>query len=41
MQPTGIKQTYGLASTVTQPMSEEVSGSINIPRVEKTNLSEL
>ena len=37
----GIKQTHGLASIVTQPMSEEAPGSINIPRVAKTKLTDL
>ena len=29
----GIKQTHGLASIVTQPMSQKAPGSLNIPRV--------
>ena len=37
----GIKQTHGLASIVTQPMSQKAPGSLNIPRVAKKKLSEL
>ena len=37
----GIKQTHGLASVVTQPEAEVGNDSKNIPRVPKTKLSDL